>query len=394
MSNHFFSSFYLYKEHKELFLDEPKRAFVQYKKFRLDLLTGKRADVGINKFFQDLETLKVEDQFENPVVIHLFYELGYSCVGLDVKADENTPLALFIEYTQSVEKNIFRSQEVEPLSFESLSSVSFEEYHQKFNQVYQNLLDGETYQLNLTHPFYLRPSKLLSARKFINRLWADPLKVGAFAHTTYVGSLDKLFLSNSPECLFQIKQIDKEFKILTMPIKGTLKVEEDNYDDAWQKLERDEKNQAELYMITDLMRNDLTRLTMNPANVVHDKYPLHVPGLIHQFSVVESSLSAKENLANIVKNLFPGGSITGAPKKNTMELIEKIEKFKRGFYCGSTILCYKNRKTASINIRSAEIDYTQNEVTYGAGGGITLQSQALEEFEETLNKLKSFLLLF
>ncbi len=161
-----------------------------------------------------------------------------------------------------------------------------------------------------------------------------------------------------------------------------------------QKLEKDEKNQAELYMITDLMRNDLTRLTMNPANVVHDKYPLHVPGLIHQFSVVESSLSAKENLANIVKNLFPGGSITGAPKKNTMELIEKIEKFKRGFYCGSTILCYKNRKTASINIRSAEIDYTQNEVTYGAGGGITLQSQALEEFEETLNKLKSFLLLF
>lgn len=394
MSNHFFSSFYLFKEHKELLLDEPKRAFVQYKKFRLDLLTGKRADVGVDKFFQDLEELRVDHQFDTPVVVHLFYEFGYSCVGLDVKADENTPLALYIEYTQSIEKNIFRSQEPEALSFESLSSVNFEEYHQKFNQVYQNLLDGETYQLNLTHPFYLRPNKLLSARKFINRLWSDPLKVGAFAHATYVGSLDKLFLSNSPECLFQIKQQDKEYKILTMPIKGTLKVEDADYDKAWKELERDEKNQAELYMITDLMRNDLTKLTLKPAKVVHNKYPLHVPGLIHQFSVIESSLSPNQNMCNIVKSLFPGGSITGAPKKNTMELIEKIEKFKRGFYCGSTILCYKNRKTASINIRSAEIDYTQNEVKYGAGGGITLQSQALEEFEETLNKLKSFLLLF
>ena len=179
-----------------------------------------------------------------------------------------------------------------------------------------------------------------------------------------------------------------------MPIKGTLKVEDADYDKAWKELERDEKNQAELYMITDLMRNDLTKLTLKPAKVVHNKYPLHVPGLIHQFSVIESSLSPNQNMCNIVKSLFPGGSITGAPKKNTMELIEKIEKFKRGFYCGSTILCYKNRKTASINIRSAEIDYTQNEVKYGAGGGITLQSQALEEFEETLNKLKSFILLF
>ncbi|MDH5414612.1 MAG: chorismate-binding protein, partial [Flavobacteriaceae bacterium] len=85
--------------------------------------------------------------------------------------------------------------------------------------------------------------------------------------------------------------------------------------------------------------------------------------------------------------------ITGAPKKNVMRLIKQIEKKNRGFYCGSTVFCFKRAMTASINIRSAEIDFIQDEIKYGSGGGITLESQAEAEYDEILAKLKSFLLL-
>ena len=92
--------------------------------------------------------------------------------------------------------------------------------------------------------------------------------------------------------------------------------------------------------------------------------------------------------------LFPGGSITGAPKKRVMELINEIEGFERGLYCGSTILLYKGLRSGSINIRSTQIDFMQNEIKYGAGGGVTLLSKASDEYKEALGKLKSFLLLF
>ena len=349
-------------------------------------------DLGVQYFLQEMERVESSQRSDHPLVIHLFFELGYSFFQLETRNDENVPLAIFIKYSQSVEQAILPSSS-DSLSLEPLSQISFEKYHQQFNEAYRNLLDGETYQLNLTHPFYLRPSDQLSPQEYINRFWQDPFKVGAYAHATYIDALDKLFLSNSPECLFQIKTQNNRQLIQTMPIKGTERVSGDDWKEAWKKLRSSSKNQAELYMITDLMRNDLSRLTGHPSRVLYKKYPLHVPGLIHQFSVVESLLPKDKNLADIIKALFPGGSVTGAPKKNTLRLIGAIENYRRGFYCGSTILFYKQMKTASINIRSCEIDFTQNEIKYGTGGGVTLQSQAFAEYEETLNKLKSFLLL-
>ena len=393
MSENIYSSFYLYKEHRALRFEEPIRSFIQYKKFRLDLINGEKSEKDISHFFKDLTLLKMNQYYENPIVIHLMYELGYSCVNLDSKNDENSPLAIFIEYSKSQSEEIYPAAN-QKITFESLSKIDFEEYKNKFNQVYESLLSGETYQLNLTHPFYLRPNKILDPDEMVSRLWSDPLKVGPYAHATFIGPLDKLYFSNSPECLFQILNKSHSSRILTMPIKGTEKIGKKGFKESWTNLESSKKNQAELYMITDLMRNDLTRLTKYPSRVVHKKYPLQVPGLVHQFSVVDSKLPIETNLKELVLSLFPGGSITGAPKRNTMKLIEGIEKYKRGFYCGSTILLYENKKTASINIRSAEIDYGEEEIKYGAGGGITLQSKAEEEFEETLSKLKSFLILF
>ncbi|MAZ47297.1 MAG: hypothetical protein CME65_01960 [Halobacteriovoraceae bacterium] len=393
MEESFFSSFYLYKEHKTLWLTSPKKAYIQYRNFRINLLSGEKYELGVSDFFEDLDQLNIGQEFEKPIVIHLLFELAYTCLDLEVKSDRNVPLAIYIEYN-SVSKREIYSSDLNKINFESLSQVNLADYEERFRQVYENLLDGETYQLNLTQPFYLRPSRVMPPEEFIQFLWQDSLKVGAYAHATYIGTLDILFASNSPECLFQIESNSSTPRILTMPIKGTEKVVNNDFKHSWEELKNSAKNQAELFMISDLMRNDLTKLTGFPARVRHEKFPLQVPGLLHQFSVIDSRMPENLELSKIVKTLFPGGSVTGAPKKNTLRLIERLEGYRRGFYCGSTILLYQDRKTASINIRSAEVNYGSNEIKYGAGGGITLQSQMDQEFEETLNKLKSFLILF
>jgi anthranilate/para-aminobenzoate synthase component I len=95
-----------------------------------------------------------------------------------------------------------------------------------------------------------------------------------------------------------------------------------------------------------------------------------------------------------MQSLFPGGSITGAPKKKVMSLISSFERYQRGAYCGSTLLCINKRKSASINIRTALIDFEHKVWRYGAGGGITLLSKAHEEFQEMELKVSSFTSLF
>ncbi len=393
VENDFFSSFYLNKKHKQLICSDPKIAFIQYKDFQIDLLSGERKKNNLELFKEQIQKIQISQKFEKPIVLHLFYEFGFSCVELDELIDKNKPLAIYIEYGEATEEPIYRVEYKEKFTFEPLSLPSFDEYNQKFQKTYKSLIDGECYQLNLTMPFFLRSKNKISANEYINKLWSEPLNVGAYAHATYIDSLGKLFISNSPECLFQIESAD-DLRIKSMPIKGTIAV--NNYserEEAWSKLTESKKDEAELYMITDLMRNDLTKLSGEVSDVTHKKKALNVPGLIHQFSVVETKLNPETNVLDILTNLFPGGSITGAPKKNVMKLISEIERYDRGFYCGSTILLYQNSRTASINIRSAEVDFIQDEIKYGAGGGVTLLSQAREEYDEALAKLKSFLLL-
>jgi anthranilate/para-aminobenzoate synthase component I len=389
-----YSTFYLYKNHKQLVCTEASKAFIQYKNFRIDLISGKRSTESVSNFMEELAEFKVGRYYEKPHVLHLFYEFGFMCVELFELIEENKPLAIYIEYESVQVDGVYDFDLDENLEFDILSMPNFEDYEKKFKETYKHLHLGDCYQLNLTRPFYFRCNKELTAREYIDILWRDALKVGAYAHGTYIDSLGKLLLSNSPECLFQIDKSFSEPIIRTMPIKGTVQINhEAKREEAWSVLTNSRKDQAELFMITDLMRNDLTRINFSPAKVVRKKSPLHVPGLVHQFSVIESKLSNDNTLADILYSLYPGGSITGAPKKNVMKLIKEIEKGVRGFYCGSTVLMYKNSLTASINIRSAEVDFLQKELKYGSGGGITLESNAQSEYDEILAKLKSFLLL-
>ena len=179
-------------------------------------------------------------------------------------------------------------------------------------------------------------------------------------------------------------------KIWSMPIKGTVQVKENNWKEAWEWLKKCPKNSAELLMITDLLANDLSSLEQPHAKIITPKAPLKVPGLLHQYSLVSANCSYNVSLGKIIKGLFPGGSVTGAPKKRSMEIISKLEKRNRIHYCGSTILIHDQILAASINIRSAIINPLSHQLLYQAGGGITLKSQLNSEYHEMIFKVKSF----
>jgi anthranilate/para-aminobenzoate synthase component I len=144
-------------------------------------------------------------------------------------------------------------------------------------------------------------------------------------------------------------------------------------------------------MITDLLKNDLNSLDRPEAKVHKLRAPLLVPGLLHQYSLISVKLSGQISLRKILHSLFPGGSITGAPKLRVMDIIDEVERYPRGIYCGSTLLLYKDQRVASINIRTACINVSERMWRYGAGGGVTLLSKAVDEFKEMESKVDSFL---
>jgi anthranilate/para-aminobenzoate synthase component I len=196
-----------------------------------------------------------------------------------------------------------------------------------------------------------------------------------------------MILSNSPECLFQYRNQE----VFTMPIKGTMKRNKGSWKTLWQKMLEDPKEEGELLMITDLLKNDLNRLDTPVAKVIKLRAPLIVPGLLHQYSLISVKLKNQISLSSTLKKLFPGGSITGAPKKRVMEIIPQVERFNRGLYCGSTLLCIGDKKAASINIRTATINLEERVWRYGAGSGVTLLSRPVDEFKEMEQKVESFL---
>lgn len=390
--NSLFSLIYLSGPKKFQKFSRPSLAYLQYKSFRLNLLNGEREDIGAVDFLSDMENERVLEKSSAPKVRHLFYEFGHICAEMDELVSERSPLAVIIQYERS-ELIDFNFEETQQLSFEPVEYPRFESYLPKFNAGMEKLLEGECYQFNLTSPFVFKSKEPLELETVLKNAFRNKDMLGAYAHYTHLGPLGRGLLSNSPECLFQAN-LEKK-KIYSMPIKGTYKLSEgEDHESGFSRLKKSKKDQGELYMITDLVRNDLTAIDMRPARIMAKKRRLDVPGLSHQYSIVETDLSDNTNLSYVLKALFPGGSITGAPKKRVMKILKELEGHERGLYCGSTLISHRDLMAASINIRSAEIDYSVSEIKYCAGGGVTLNSEAKGEFEESYAKMESFLQLF
>ena len=369
----------------------PTVAEVYYKSKVVDLISGKVSDIPATDFISKLNKISLET--DKSIITHLFYEYGFLLQSnLEDLVNEDEPLAIFIDYQSVIEIDI--EKKFDEIRLQNKKQVNFQKYKKAFETGVKNLYLGNCYQFNLTFLFnYL--FKNSSIDDFVYAFMANKESLGSFAHLTYLGPWKKAILSNSPESLFQSKKTGNKIKIQTAPIKGTVKLgKKVDVEHLWQNLDKDPKNQAELYMITDLLRNDLNNIELPVAKVIKKKAPLLAPGILHQMSLIQVDVSSDVSLGQIVQALFPGGSITGAPKKRVLQILHELEESPRGIYCGSTILMHRERCDASINIRTAFIDFEHGELVYGAGGGITLLSDPRDEFQEMLVKRDSFIDLF
>lgn len=254
-------------------------------------------------------------------------------------------------------------------------------YLKRFNEVQKNIRSGDIYQLNLTFKakFNLQGSPLA--------LYRDLRLKQRVAYAGIVDTGDVTILSASPE-LF-IKQHDRIIE--TRPMKGTAPRAGTPEGEAEVRstLSKDVKNRAENLMIVDLMRNDLGRIADLGSVNVTDLFTVETFKTLHQMtSGVEARLKDGVGIVDILRAIFPPGSITGAPKIRAMELIRELETEPRGVYCGA-IGRFSPDGSALFNvaIRTAIID-RKGFGEMGIGSGVVADSDGPKEYAECLLKMK------
>ena len=178
-------------------------------------------------------------------------------------------------------------------------------------------------------------------------------------------------------------------------MKGTIRrgrtLAED--DKLREELSGSEKNRAENLMIVDLLRNDIGRIAMTGSVKVDNLFRIETYPTFHAMtSEISAELPENVSWIDILRALFPCGSVTGAPKVSTMRLIAELEKEPRQVYCGTIGILTRERAIFNVAIRTALIDSESGIAEYGAGGGIVWDSQAEEEYEEALLKSQALTL--
>jgi len=251
-------------------------------------------------------------------------------------------------------------------------------YQKAIETIQHHIRQGDTYQVNYTV-------------QLSQELKADPLAiynrlvVEQRAHyNAFIQHDDVAILSISPELFFE--QDDR--LLTTRPMKGTtrrgLTNQADLKEAAW--LEADPKNRAENMMIVDLLRNDMNRISeIGSEQVTHLCQVEQYSTVWQMTSTIESRLRPEVDLVQTFQALFPCGSITGAPKISTMEIIQQTEVAPRGVYCGTIgILLPKGKQIFNVAIRTLQMQGHQ--AIYGVGGGITWDSKWESEYQETKQK--------
>lgn len=257
-----------------------------------------------------------------------------------------------------------------------------DQYQQAFQQVQEYLKSGDCYQINLTMPFYC-DSDLRDASPLPLLTSFNP-RFGGYFKTE-----QQTLFSVSPE---RFIRVDGQ-RIETSPIKGTLPRGQSQAEDQQlaEQLSSSLKNQAENLMIVDLLRNDLS-INATPHSVKAEKlFALESHANVHHLvSTISAEKRPDKTAADVILDAFPGGSITGAPKRRAMEIIEELECQPRGLYCGS-LGYFDDAGHADFNILIRSIVATQDGATCWGGGGVTVDSTADDEYQEIMNKVGKIL---
>lgn len=305
------------------------------------------------------------------IIGYLRYDLSHTVKGY--------PLMYFEVYDKFKQ---FVADEIEKCIGISVSpKITKEEYFEKINYIKNKIKEGITYEVNFTYPSIVKTN----ADDF--ELYNFLLKKQKTPYNTFLKNKYETILSFSPELFFKLKGN----KILTKPMKGTApkgkNTEENNKIKEF--LYNDIKNRAENVMIVDLLRNDLGKIAKTGSVKVEKLFDIEEHKTLFQMtSEISAELEYGTTLFDIFNAIYPCGSITGAPKKSTMQVISETEKFSREVYCGAIGLIHKDYTEISVPIRILQKKQNEKFYTYYAGGAIVWDSTAEDEWEETLTKTK------
>jgi len=285
-----------------------------------------------------------------------------------------------------------------PWPLEALRArLSPDDYRGRVERALEFIAAGESYQINLSQPFGARwnadappgtPLRVATAHASLR------LRRPALMGAVIEADSDTWFMSNSPETLLDLRFEEGrggDHLARSWPLKGTRPRDPDPGRDTVvaRELLGNAKDRAEHVMIVDLVRNDLSRIAV-AGTVAAESEPsvLTLPTVHHLVTEVRATVPKTTSLRAMVEAVFPGGSITGAPKRRTVELIDTLEEHPRGIYCGAIVLLEPAGLRMSIPIRTGVLD--RYGLTLCAGGGIVIDSDPEAERLETIDKTRAF----
>lgn len=286
-------------------------------------------------------------------------------------------------------------EEIESAAFENKkqakavqisSRLSRDQYIVKVEALRNHIHRGDIYEINFCQEFFAENAEINPIHTFeaLNHVSPTPF-------AGYFKVYDKYILSATPE-RFLCKSGSK---LTSQPIKGTAKRSSDPEEDKAIKLQlrNDIKEQAENVMIVDLVRHDLTKSAVKGSVTVDELFGIYSFPQVHQMiSTISCELNPEIHFIDAIKNTFPMGSMTGAPKVKAMKLIEEHEVTKRGIYSGSFgYITPDGDFDFNVVIRSILYDAESKYLSFQVGGAITYESNALSEYEECLLKASAIL---
>lgn len=354
----------------------------------------------------------VDLPFQGGAIGYVSYDLGEHLLGIDSVAQptindmplldlglydwaiitdhQQKKITLFAANTQSSTPDIveeilalWHGDSIEKNTAELKSDfnplITPSEYERAFTNIHQMLKSGRSYQVNYTQPFHATYEG--DSWEFYRKISSqNPVPFSAFLRSSNAD-----ILSFSPERFLLYEQ----GKLITSPIKGTIRRSVDPTQDESlkQELRASEKNRAENVMIVDLLRNDLGKIAEPGSVRVISLCDIESYNSVHHLvSTIEAQCASDLNPFDAFLSCFPGGSITGAPKIESMRIINEQETYSRGIYCGS-IGYFSRHGSFDTNIAIRTITAKNNILHLAAGGGIVIDSDSEDEYRECFIKI-------
>jgi para-aminobenzoate synthetase component 1 len=303
---------------------------------------------------------------------------------LSVKDDEATIIIGEPQIFDAIYSQEVWYGETGPLHIES--RIPKDTYLKTVKELQQHILRGDIYEINFCQEFFAKNARI------------DPLfvlkKLNEISPTPFSGFFkirDQYILSASPE-RFLCK---RGSQLISQPIKGTAKRGQDPAEDELIKagLKQDTKEQAENVMIVDLVRNDLTRSAIKGSVKVEELFGIYgFPQVYQMISTIIAELRPEVHFIDAIRNAFPMGSMTGAPKIKAMELIEQFEFSRRGAYSGAFgYISPEGDFDFNVIIRSILYNASNGNLSFQVGGAITYAADAVSEYDECMLKASAMI---